>query len=39
MRNKVGEVALLLVNEVVVNAEYTIFEQLEEFGNPIFGPW
>ena len=38
MRNKVGEVALLLVDEVVVNAENAVVEQLEEFGNPIFGP-
>ena len=38
MRNKVGKVALLLVDEVVVNAENAVVEQLEEFGNPIFGP-
>ena len=37
MRDKMSEIAFFLVNEVVVNAENTIFEQFEKFSNPIFG--
>ncbi len=37
MRDKMGEVAFLLVNEVVVNAKNASVEELEEFSNPIFG--
>ena len=38
MRDKVGEVAFLLVNEVVVNAKNASVEELEEFSNPILDP-
>ena len=32
-----GKIRFFLMNQVLVNAENTFFEELEEFGNPVFG--
>jgi hypothetical protein len=34
-----GKIRFFLMNEVLVNAENTFFEELEEFGNQVFGSW
>ena len=39
MGNKMGEICFFLMNEVFVNAENSFLEKLEEFGDPVFGPW